>query len=466
MDVYERAFRIFGSCLGIIKKQEPPLANKTSDVIKIGLFTAVSLVVANMVGTGVFTSLGFQVGLLPSVFTLVMLWVVGGIIALCGALSYGELGAALPRSGGEYHLLSNIYNHVIGYMSGWISATLGFAAPTALAAIALGKYTQAVFPGISGTHLAASVVILISLIHASSIRTGSRFQDISTVVKVMLIMFFVAAAFVAGNHQDINSLPSFSDLQLMTSSGFAVSLIYVSYAYTGWNAAIYIVGEIKQPSRNLPKSLFMGSLIVLTLYVLLNYVFLYTVPMSDLDGKVEVGFLSATVIFGEVGGKMMSLIIATLLISTVSAMVFVGPRISMTMGEDMPLFQWLGKKSGRNIPVNAIIFQMMITLVFIYTSSFEQVLIYASFMLTLFTTLTVLGVIVLRFKAPGLDRPYRTWGYPITPLIYVVLNVWIMVYVFIDKTQESLIGIGIALVGLILYALNSLYKKRAIAKAK
>jgi len=417
-----------------------------------------------MVGTGVFTSLGFQVAEIPSVFPLIFLWIVGGIIALCGALTYGELGAAMPRSGGEYHLLSKIYNPIIGFMSGWVSATLGFAAPTALAAIALGKYSEVVFPSLNGTHLAAMVVVAITIIHCYSVRIGSWFQDSSTFIKVFLILIFISAALFIPTPQEISVLPKWSDIQLITSPSFAVSLIYVSYAYTGWNAAIYIVGEIKNPSRNLPRSLFSGTAIVLILYVLLNYVFLYTVPMTELAGKVEIGFLSATQMLGSSGGEIMSLVIALLLVSTVSAMVFVGPRISMTMGEDMSVLSLFGKKRTNGIPVNAVIFQMIITLLFIYTSSFEQVLIYASFMLTLFTTLTVFGVFVLRFRRPDLPRPYRTWGYPYTPAIYVILSLWIMIYVFKDKTTESLIGIGIAVAGLILYAVEVLYFKRNSTK--
>ena len=424
---------------------------------KIGLVTATSLVIANMIGTGVFTSLGFQVAEIPSVFSLIFLWVVGGVIALCGALSYGELGAALPRSGGEYHLLSQIYHPIIGFMSGWVSATLGFAAPTALAAIALGKYTAAVFPEVNGTHLAGSVVVLITLVHGYSIRIGSLFQDSSTFIKILLILIFIVAAIFIPEPQPASLVPEWSDLGLISSPSFAVALIYVSYAYTGWNAAIYIVGEIKQPSQNLPKALFMGTAVVLILYVLLNYVFLYSVSMEDLNGVVEVGFLSATQIFGNAGGEAMSLVIAVLLISTVSAMVFVGPRISMTMGEDLPIFSFLGRKNHKGIPLNAMWFQMVITLLFIYTSSFEQVLIYASFMLTLFTSLTVFGVIVLRIKSPKLERPYKTWGYPLTPALYVMLTVWIMIYVFRDRTFESLIGIGIALAGLVFYAANYLW---------
>ena len=429
-------------------------------ITKIGIVTATSLVIANMVGTGVFTSLGFQVAEMPSVFPLIFLWIVGGVIAVCGALTYGELGAALPRSGGEYHLLSLIYHPIIGFMSGWVSATLGFAAPTALAAIALGKYTEAVYSSIDGTHLAAVVVVVITIIHAYSVRIGSLFQDTSTFIKVFLIILFIGAAVFIPEPQSISILPKWSDVQLITSPSFAVSLIYVSYAYTGWNSAIYIVGEIKNPARNLPRSLFIGTVIVLLLYVSLNYVFLYTVPLTELAGKVEIGYLSATHIFGTSGGGVMSIVIALLLVSTISAMVFVGPRISMTMGEDMPVLRLLAKKSNNGIPVNAIIFQMIATLLFIYTSSFEQVLIYASFMLTFFTSLTVFGVFILRIKKPALLRPYKTWGYPITPAIYVLLSVWIMVYVLLERTTETLIGIGIAVAGLVLYFVDLVWFRR------
>lgn len=433
---------------------------KSTSVVKIGLFTAVSLVIANQIGTGVFTSLGFQVATIPSVFPLLMLWVVGGVIALCGALSYGELGAALPRSGGEYHLLSTIYHPILGYLSGWVSAVLGFAAPTALAAIALSKYTQAVFPEVPGDHLAALVVVAISLIHINSLRWGSLFQDVFTTIKVVLIIFFIGAVFWVDQPEPIMVVPKWEDWQLIASPHFAVALIYVSYAYTGWNAAIYIVDEIKSPLKNLPKALFIGTLTVLILYVLVNFVFLYTVPMSDLSGVVEVAFPSAVAIFGIPGGKIMAIIIAVLLISTVSAMVFIGPRITMVMGQDLPALRFFAYKNKSNIPTYAIIFQAVVTLSFIYTSSFEQVLIYASFMLVLFTTLAVAGVFVLRITRPDLPRPYKTWGYPFTPALYLALSSWTLVYVFIDKPKESLIGLAIGFSGLVVYFINWYFHER------
>ncbi|MCZ6520147.1 MAG: amino acid permease [Bacteroidetes bacterium] len=425
--------------------------NKTNGLVQIGLVTASSLVIASMIGTGIFTSLGFQVVDITSIFPLLMLWIVGGIIALCGALTYSELGAMLPRSGGEYNLLSKIYHPSLGFLAGWVSATVGFAGPAALAAMALGSYLKTVFPGLPADHTAAIAVILFSLIHGSSIDIGSLFQNFFTVLKVALILVFLVAAFFVEIPQDITILPQSGDWELLTSPYFAVSLVYVSYAYTGWNASIYIVGEIKNPRMTLARSLLLGTMIVMVLYILLNFVFLYTVPLDALSGQVEVGFLSGTSMFGASGGKIMSLAIAVLLVSTVSAYIFLGPRITMVMGEDFAALKWLSVKNTKGIPVNSFYFQLMIALIFIYTSSFDQVLIYASFLLILITTLTVAGIFVLRIRQPNLPRPYKAWGYPFTPLIFLVVSVWTLTFVIIDKTFESLIGIGILITGLVIY---------------
>ena len=424
--------------------------------VKVGLVTAASLVVANMVGTGIFTSVGFQVEYLSSPFALLMLWAVGGIISLCGALTYGELGAALPRSGGEYHLISELYHPSLGFIAGWISATLGFAGPTALAAIAFGDYTTAVFPGLSSTHLAAGIVLLCSAIHATSITWGSWFQNAFTALKVLLIVVFIGAAVRADPAHSITVLPDGPGMRELVSPGFAVSLVFVSYAYAGWNAAIYIVGEIRAPQRNLPRSLVLGTALVTVLYVLLNFVFLYTVPARDMAGQVEVGFLSGSVIFGDAGGEVMSLFIALLLVSTVSALVYLGPRVTQAMGEDVHAFRWLAGTSERGIPVNSVLFQTGLSLLFIYTSTFDQVLVYAGFTLILSTMLTVAGVFVLRWRRPEIDRPYTTWGYPVTPLLFLVANAWILVYVLIDRPVESLIGLGIVAVGGALYLASRL----------
>ena len=418
----------------------------------LGVPTATAVVIAAMVGSGVFTTLGFQVAEIRSTFAIMMVWLVGGVIALCGAFTYAELGAALPRSGGEYHLLRRVYTPALGFLSGWVSATVGFAGPSALAAMALASYTGTFIPGIPENHLAAGAVLGFSLIHASSLQVGTTFQNLLTVLKVGLILGFVGAAFTVDQVPGITFWPQTGDVGLITGPAFAVALIFVSYAYTGWNAAIYVAGAIKQPSRTLPRSLLLGTLTVTALYALLNYVFLRTVPMDELAGQIEVGFLAGVHIFGEAGGQVTAAIIAGLLASTVSAYVFLGPRILMVMGEDMPALTWLSVKSQRGLPVNAFVFQTLVTLAFIYTSTFDQVMLYASILLIANSTLAVAGVYVLRRNEPNLPRPYLTWGYPVTPAVFLAVNIWTLMYVLRTRTFESFVGLVILGVGLTLYA--------------
>lgn len=428
--------------------------DQASTVKQVGPATAISLVIAAMIGTGVFTSLGFQVVYIDSAFPVLLLWITGGLTALCGALSYGELGAALPRSGGEYHLLSRIYHPVAGFLSGWVSAVLSFAAPAALASMAFASYFSVIFPVIPQTHLAALIVVIISLVHLSSIKSSALFHDFFTIVKVVLILIFIAAAFLTEPADTYSLLPAREDLDLVLSGGFAISLVFVSYSYFGWNSAIYIANEIRQPQKNLPLSLLAGTAVVLVLYVLLNHAFLHTVPMDVMAGKIEIGFLSASAVFGSSGADLMAIIISVLLVSTVSAFIFLGPRVAEVMGEDYYILRFLGNRSKHGTPVPAILFQTGITLIFIYTSTFEQVFIYAGFTISLMTTITVAGVFVLRFREPDLIRPYKTFGYPVTPAFFLAVNAWILFYIFVDKPLESVIGLVIVSAGFLFYYIN------------
>lgn len=418
---------------------------------KISIYTAIAIVIANMIGTGVFTSLGFQVKDVHSVFSILMLWIVGGFVALFGAFTYGELGAAFPRSGGEYNLLSEIYHPMLGFLSGWVSVTVGFAAPATLAAIAFASYIKTVFPSIPVQHVAAGLVILFTIIHSVSFKFAQLSHNFFTAIKIVLILFFIVASFWATQTQDITILPTLKDIPIIASPGFAVSLIYVSFAYAGWNAAIYVVGELENAKKNLPIALLVGTVIVTVLYVPLNYVFLKTVPMNELAGQIEVGALSGLKIFGDIGGQIVALIIAFLLISTVSGHIFVAPRIMQVIGEDYKTLSFLKKKSKQNIPVTAFIIQLFLMLLFIYSSTFEQVMVYSGFTLNLLTTLTVAGVFVLRWRRKDLQRPYKTWGYPYTPLIFLLVSFWTLAYVLLERPKESLIGLSITALGIIAY---------------
>jgi len=246
----------------------------------ISVRTAAAFVVASMIGTGVFTSLGFQLVEIQAVFPLLMLWVIGGVVALLGALTYSELAAALPRSGGEYHLLSRIIHPALGFVAGLVSATVGFSAPAVLAAMALGSYLPAVFPSFEPTWVATLCILFFHGLHGQKLRWGKLFQDWSTVVKVGLILLFIAAGLLTADAQTISLFPQAGDGQLLRSSGFAVSLVWVSYAYTGWNSTVYIAGEMIHPQRDIPRSILLSTIFVMVLYVLLNFVFLYNTQDS------------------------------------------------------------------------------------------------------------------------------------------------------------------------------------------
>ncbi len=436
-------------------------------IIKIGVTTATAVVIANMVGTGVFTSLGFQVMGVKSIFALLTLWVIGGIMAFCGALSYSELGAAIPRSGGEYTYLSKIYHPAVGFLSGFVSVFVGFAAPIALAAMALGGYFCTVFPWFDKVWIGALVIILITIVHSTNLIIGSRFQNVFTSLKVLLILIFIICGFVLGEHNPISVMPEPGSWGEIGSAAFAISLIFVSYAYSGWNASAYIAGEIENPQKNLPRSILSGTLIVMGLYVLLNFIFLYTVPipeMADAQGNpvIEIGSLSAINIFGNTGGNIMSLIISILLISTISSMVFAGPRVTMVIGEDISALKFFAKKNKKNIPVISIALQSIIALILIFTSTFEWVLNFLGFVLTLFTSLTVLGLFILRFRNPELPRPFKTWGYPVTPFIFIALNLWIMYFVVANKPSVSVVGGITIVVGLFIYFASKYFSKNSI----
>jgi basic amino acid/polyamine antiporter, APA family len=431
----------------------------------ISLFTATCIVVANMVGTGVFTSLGFQVGTasqpgLTTGFPILLLWTVGGVCALCGALAYGELAAALPRSGGEYHYLSVIYHPSVGFLAGWLSITVGFAAPVALAAMALGKYFHDVFPTMPAMPLSLVAVAAVTAVHLAGVRAGSLFQNAATILKVALVGALIVAGFLLAAPQPMPFLPARGDGTQIASSAFATSLVFVMYAYSGWNASAYIVHEVRQSARNVPLSVGIGTAVVMALYVAVNAVFLHATPIAAIqdlpwEKKETVAGLAAAHIFGHEGGRWMSALICAGLISSISAMTWVGPRVSMTMGQDWSAMRWLGHTSASGVPVVAIVVQSAIVGVLVLTNSFQAVLTYIQLALTASSFLAVLGVFVLRVRRPEIARPYRTWGYPVTPIIFLAVSAWMMWHIVQMNPRESLAGLATMVAGLAFYLVSS-----------
>lgn len=415
----------------------------------LGFNTAFSVVVANMVGVGVFTTLGLQALDIHDGWALLSLWLVGGVIALCGALSYGELAAALPRSGGEYHFLGRIYHPVLGVIAGWTSVTVGFSAPIALAAMALGRYAGT-FVSLGPEPIAVATILFVTAFHVVDIRLAQRFQVVTTLLKVFVIVLFCALGLFVPPAGDVGYGPARTTWEAICSPAFAVSLIYVSYAYGGWNAAAYIAGEIEDPGRTVPRALAAGTLTVMVFYLLLNLVFLRTVPMDELRGTIEVGALSAHHLFGARGGLVINAMLCLVLLSTISAMVLAGPRVLQVIGEDVPRLRALAVRTRGGVPLRAILFQQGLALLFMMTGSFETILTYTGFTLTIFSLLTVAGVSVLRYRAPGLSRPYRVWGYPFTPLTFITANLLVLGFVLAVRPLVVLASLATLAVGYVL----------------
>lgn len=433
-------------------------------VDKFRYITVTSVVIANMVGTGVFTSLGFQLLDIRSGFVLVMLWAVGGITALCGAMTYAELGTALPRSGGEYNFLSSIYHPAAGFVSGWISATIGFAGPTALAAMTFAAYALTAMPGEEAAWmeklLAVVLLVTLTLVHATNRRNSGSVQVVFTILKIgIIVVFCLAATFLADTSQPVNFSPTAGDGALLTSSAFAVALIYVSFAYNGWNAATYLSSELENPQATLPWILVVGTTTVMILYVSLNFTFLYTAPMDSMVGEVEVGYIAAETAFGEIGGRFTGLVLALLLISTVSAMTIAGPRVIQVIGDDFPSLKLLGRKNQHGVPATAIYLQSGMALLFILSSTFESILVFAGFTLALNSFATVLGIFVLRWRQPDLPRPYKTFLYPLPPLIYLILTGWTLWFVLLSRPMEGLFGLVVISTGLAFYFFTTRKRK-------
>ena len=424
----------------------------------ISLLTCLSLVTATMVGTGVYTSLGFQLQDLKSGFSILCLWVLGGLISLCGALSYAEVAARIPRSGGEYTYLSEIYHPALGFMAACVSLIAGFAAPISLSAIAFGTYLHAALPVCPIRFSTVGAVVLISLVHLRSLKTSSLLQNGMSGMKFLLIGLFIAigvgSAFL---HPDCLKLllPQPASLVELTRPTSGIALLFVLYAYSGWNAATYLAGEVKNPRRTVGLSLVIGTLAVTLFYVVLNAVFLTAAPENELRGVLNVGSVAATHLIGPVGGRIMSGIIALGLLASISALIWAGPRVTQRVGEDYPFFASLAKTRD-NIPVKAILLQLMLVLGLIAFNSFETILVFAQIPLLLCLMLGVIGLIILRKKRAGLEMPdartsFRCPFYPLPPMIFILSALAGLSYSVASKPWIALAGAVLMLIPLFLH---------------
>jgi basic amino acid/polyamine antiporter, APA family len=433
---------------------------------KLGLFPATNIVVANMIGAGIFTTSGLLMTGLNNPLLMLALWLVGGVIALCGAFSYGELGAAMPGAGGEYLFLSKIYHPIFGFLSGWVSFIVGFSAPIAASAMGFSEYFCRAIPAIPGwfesagimspaairTFLSVSVILIFTFIHYRGIKSGAIVQNVLTVLKIALIVFLLLAGFLSGRG-DINNFyyegrvsPGFTGWKTV-----GLSLMWIMFAYSGWNSSTYLGAEIKNPSKTLPRSLILGTGIVMLLYLGLNILFIYGINPDEMKGVISIGGLAMGNLFGKPADTLFSLLIAFALFSSLSAFIIIGPRVYYSMAKDGLFFKSVATIHPKfEVPSNSIILQGIIAIVLALSGTFEQVLTYMGFALGIFPILTVTGVIKLRKDNP---TALRIAGFPFTQILYVTTGIFILVLAFLERPVESSIASLTVIAGIPAYYL-------------
>ncbi len=421
---------------------------------RFGPWSASLLVFASMVGTGVFTTSGYLLRDLGSVPAVLLTWLIGGLVASAGALSYGELAAALPENGGEYHLLSRIYHPALGFCAAFVSFVVGFSAPTAAAAIAFGTYLSEALGVELPTELAAcGLIVAASTLNFITVDASKWLQNTLTFAKAAAIGAFILGGLsVVGGATFTGSGGERPLGAALLSSDFAVGLIFVSFAYSGWNAAAYVAGEVERPEVNLPRALGLGTLAVTVLYMGLNAVFLLAVTPEELAASEDrAAHVAAVGLFGELGGRAVSGVIALGLLSTVGALVVTGPRVSEAVGRDYPRLAILAGRAKSRGPAVATVLQGALAILMAITASFDALVAFVGFTLSVFAGLTVLGVFVLRRRQPDLPRPYRTVLYPLTPALFLLLVGWMCAWSLYGRPLAGVFGAATIALGVGVY---------------
>lgn len=424
---------------------------------KLGYFSLTNIVIANMIGAGIFTTSGLLLGQLHDPILLLGLWLVGGGIALCGALSYSELGARYPRAGGEYVFLSELFSPLTGFLSGWVSFIVGFSAPIAASSLAFSEYLIRTIPEGAGLeHIilfkkvsAVGVILIFTLIHYFGLKSGSKVQNLLTMLKIVLILGLVSAGFAFGE----GSFEHFKT-QVSESTGSAslktigLSLMWIMFAYSGWNAATYVGSEVLNPVKNIPRSLITGTLLVTLIYFLLNILYIYAVPVPELKNVISIGGLAANRLFNQTMDQYFSLFIAVILLSSISSLIIIGPRVYFAMAQAGHFFKIAKRVNRSRVPGVSLLLQSGLAILFVLTGTFDQIITFLSFSLGIFPILAVIGVIKLRMKDQSI---FKIPGYPVYQIVFIFLSVSILVLAFLERPVESSIAILVILVGIPVY---------------
>jgi len=434
----------------------------------VGTFAATNIVVANMIGAGIFTTSGLLLDQLGDPRLLLALWLAGGVLALLGALCYGELGAALPRAGGEYAYLGELFHPLLGFLTGWVSFFVGFSAPLAASALGFAEYLGRAWPPLLAAgdpalmRKAVAIVVIgvLAVVHFRGVEFGARVQNVLAVGKVLLIGGLVVVGFALGRG-DLGHLGMAAgtagaggDAAHAAFAGWrtvGLSLMWVMFAYSGWNAAAYVGSEIKGPERSLPRSLLLGTGIVTALYLGLNLLYVYALPPGEMRGVIAVGAAAASRLFGGAAETVIAAVIAFALVSSVSALILLGPRVYYAMARDGYFFRAVGSVDPlTRAPNVAIAVQCLIAAVMVMTGTFDQILTYMGFCLGIFPIVAVAGVVKLRRRGA---TPFRMPLYPLPPLVFAAVSAAILVLSYLERPVESSIAVATVLAGIPFYAL-------------
>jgi len=445
---------------------------------QIGLFDAVMLISGDMIGTGIFISTGVIAEQVPSPGGVLLVWIFGGILALTGALSCAELSASLPFAGGDYNYIREAYGKLMGFLSGWSSFLVTFSGAIAFLAVIFNEYLSFFFPVLGnkdvlfsaalplvainitvGNLFSILVVLLISALHCLGVRQGTVTQNILTVIKIGSLLGIILLGVFIGKGDTAHFTPLFDWDKIAKSSVFASAFIPAIFAYSGWNAVIYIAGEVKNPEHNLPKALLMANLIVIVLYLAINMVYIYGVSVTDMKGAARISELATTALFGYPTSAWITALITVSILGALNVVTMLGPRIYYAMARDGVFFKRLTYIHPTfGTPTSAIILQAVWSCLLILTNTWGTLFTYVSVIITLFSALTVGSVIVLRYKHPDWKRPYKLWGYPIVPILFIVAHLWIVWGSVTEKPKESLIGLVIVCLGIPAYLI---WRRRA-----
>ncbi len=423
----------------------------------LGYFSLTNIVVGDMIGAGIFTTSGLLLAQLHEPKLLLLLWAIGGVIALCGALSYSELGARFPKAGGEYAFLSELFSPLAGFLSGWISFFVGFSAPVAASALAFSEYLVRTLPEGEGMEqlilikkaIAIGIILLFTFIHYFGLRSGSRVQNILTLLKVGLILILVIAGFAFGE----GSFEHFR-VQIPVAEGWAglktmgLALMWIMFAYSGWNASTYVGSEVINPVKNIPRSLITGTLVVTLIYLLLNTLYVYAVPAAEMKGVISIGGQAANHLFNRTMDQFFSFFIALILLSAISVLTIIGPRVYYAMAESGHFFGIAKRINRSNVPGVSILLQSGLAIVFVVSGTFDQIITLLSFSLGIFPILAVLGVFKIRIS--GQSKMKTPW-YPVPQLLFIVFSLAILVLAFLERPVESSIALGVILAGIPVY---------------